>query len=73
MRLTVRVHAGSRREEVRSLEGGALAVWTHAPASEGRANADVCRLVANYLNVRASSVRIASGGHSRLKLLIVEA
>ena len=68
----MRVHPGSRREEVGKLADGSLELWTHARAIDGQANAAVYRLVAAFLGVKPSSVRIVSGARSRLKLVAVE-
>lgn len=70
--MIVRVHPGSRREEVRKLDDGSLEVWARAYAIEGRANDAVCRLVAAFLGVAPSSVYVASGARSRLKVVHVE-
>jgi uncharacterized protein YggU (UPF0235/DUF167 family) len=70
--VNVRVHPGSRREQVRKLDDGSLEVWTHALAIEGRANDEVCRLVASFLGVARSSARIARGTRGRLKLVEVD-
>jgi uncharacterized protein YggU (UPF0235/DUF167 family) len=67
----VHAHPGSRREEVRKLDDGSLEVWTHARAIEGQANDSICRLVAGFLGVAPSSVRLVSGIRSRAKVVEV--
>jgi uncharacterized protein len=68
----VRVHPGSRREEVRRLDDGTLEVWTRARAVEGQANEAVCRLVAAFLGLTPSSVRIVGGARNRVKVVEIE-
>jgi len=72
IRLMVRAHPGSRREEVRRHDDGSLEVWTHARAIEGRANDEICRLIAGFLGLCRSSVRLVSGARGRLKLVEIE-
>lgn len=70
-RFAVRVKPGSRRDAV----GGrwddgrrtALVVAVTAPASEGKANDAVCRVLAAAFGVRKRQVRIVSGEHARDK------
>ncbi|MBO0829582.1 MAG: DUF167 domain-containing protein [Streptosporangiales bacterium] len=70
-RFAVRVKPGSRRDAV----GGrwdagqhtALVVAVTAPASAGRANDAVCRVLAAAFGVRRREVRIVSGERAREK------
>ena len=68
-RLTVRVHAGSRRDAVTATEQGALVVHVTAPALEGRANRAVRRLLAKRLGVAPTRLSIVRGEHARDKVI----
>src|SRR5437870_4671933 len=69
IRVSVRVHPGAKRDEVRRLDGESLEVWTRARPIDGRANEAVCRLVADFVHVPPSLVRLVGGARSRVKLI----
>lgn len=48
-------------------EGPALKAWVRAVPSDGEANAALLTLLAEWLGVAKSSVRLAQGGKSRVK------
>lgn len=70
-RFTVRVKPGSRRDAVGGRwdagHGSALVVAVTAPATEGKANDAVCRVLAAAFGVRRRDIRIVSGERSRDK------
>jgi len=69
--LPVRLRPKSARDEIAGVETfGDVAVLkarVRALPEEGRANAALEKLVARWLNVPPSSVKVAQGGKSRLK------
>lgn len=67
----VHVRPGGRRDRVEGAYGDALAVRVTAPASGGRANAAVCRVLAEAFSVRAGQVEIRSGHGSRRKRIAI--
>ena len=71
-RIEVRVTPGSRESELGNWRGGVLSVKLKARPEKGRANAELCRFLAESLGVAASDVRLLSGSASRLKRLVVE-
>lgn len=71
--LAIRVIPRARRNEVGGERAGRLLVRTTASPVDEKANAAVCRQVAEYLGVPARRVEIASGHHSRDKLLRISA
>jgi uncharacterized protein len=71
-KVSVRLQASARRDELLGIREGVLLVRVAAPALEGRANRALCRLLAKRLGVAPSSVTIVRGQHSRDKLVQVE-
>ncbi len=67
--LAVRVIPRAARDEVGGERAGRLLVRTTAPPVDDRANTAVRRLVAEHLGVPVRNVEIASGHHSRDKVL----
>jgi uncharacterized protein (TIGR00251 family) len=72
VRLTVKVTPGSSRDGVVGWLGDAVKVAVREPAERGRANAAVERVLAIALGVPAGSVRIAAGGTSPRKVVVVD-
>ena len=70
LRLALIVHPRSGREELR-WDGTSLHLWTAAPPVEGAANAACLRLVARWMGVPGSRVRLISGLRSRHKVVEV--
>ena len=68
-RISVRVRAGARRDEVAGVQGGALVVLVAAPAHEGRANRAVCRLLGKRLGIAPSRVVSVRGQSARDKIV----
>jgi uncharacterized protein (TIGR00251 family) len=70
-RISVRVQASARGDELVGLREGVLLVRVHAPALDGRANRAVCRFLAKRLGLAPSNVTIVRGHRSRDKLVEV--
>jgi uncharacterized protein (TIGR00251 family) len=70
--VSVRVQASAGRNEFVGTREGVPVVRVAAPASDGRANRAVCRLLAKRLGVARSSVTIVQGQRSRDKRIQVE-
>jgi uncharacterized protein len=69
--LDVRVVPRAKRDEVGGERGGRLLVRTTAPPVDDKANAAVCRQIAEHLGVPVRNVTIESGHHSRDKVVRV--
>jgi len=67
----VKVHPRARKNAITGEVGEALKVALTAPPIEGRANEACISLLATVLNVPRSSVTIAAGANSRLKVIRV--
>ncbi len=70
-RLHVHVLPKSARDEVAGWRGGELQVRVTAAPEGGRANAAVCRVVADALGVAKSAVSVVRGQTARHKTLEV--
>jgi len=70
MRVTIRVKPSSKKGSlVQPSLTGELLVYVREPAVDGRANAAVIKLLADYYAVPKSSVTIVHGHTSRTKLI----
>ncbi|MBX3374582.1 MAG: DUF167 domain-containing protein [Phycisphaeraceae bacterium] len=65
--LFVKVVPGARHPGIVGAHGDRLRIRVASPAEDGRANEDVCRLIAALLDLRERDVRIESGARSREK------
>ena len=65
--IAVHVQPGGSRDEVVGRHGDALKVKVSAPPEGGKANAAVCRLLADAFDVPISSVVVTTGAKSRRK------
>jgi uncharacterized protein (TIGR00251 family) len=69
--LAVWVTPGARRSELAGVADGCLRLRLAAPAHEGKANAELIRLVAESLGVPRRQVDLATGATGRRKKLRV--
>jgi len=76
MRVSIRVHPGTRRTEVGGRYGTedppVLIVRVAAPAVDGRANEAVRKALAAAFGVKASAVTVLSGATSRSKVVEID-
>ena len=70
--IAVRVVPGAGRSHVAGMRGDELHVRVSAPPVEGRANDEVCAVLAKALGVRRRQVEVRSGHRSRSKTLLVD-
>jgi len=71
MRVKVRVKPGARKVKVEE-DGDTLVVWVRSPAREGKANAELIEVLAEYFGVPKSRITIVRGHRGRDKLVEVE-
>lgn len=69
--LDVHVQPRARRTEVVGRHGERLKIRVAAPATGGKANAELVHHVAERLGVPARAVTVVRGMHSRIKTLAV--
>lgn len=65
--LTIRVQPGAGRSAVVGPIGDALKVRVSAPATEGRANAELLRFLAKVLDLKVRSLTLLQGERGRTK------
>jgi uncharacterized protein (TIGR00251 family) len=70
--LSLKVVPGSSRDEIVGWLGDSLKVKVKAPPEKGRANEAVVALLAERLEIDASSIAVVSGHGSPAKVLDVE-
>jgi uncharacterized protein (TIGR00251 family) len=70
-RLAVKAIPNSPRNAVAGWLGDALKVKVHAPALDGRANAELCGFLADTLGVPRRAVTLAQGEKSRQKFVAI--
>lgn len=68
-RITVRATPRSGRDSIAVGAGGVLSVHVTAAPDEGKANAAVCRVVADALGVPKTAVTVVRGRAARVKTL----
>jgi uncharacterized protein len=65
----VKVHPRARKNAVTGVVGDALKLALTAPPVEGRANQAVIEFFADFFEIPRSSITIASGATSRIKVV----
>src|SRR5436305_12706530 len=65
----VKVHPRARKTAITGIVGDALKLALTAPPVEGKANMAVIEFFADIFKIQRSSVTIASGATSRLKVI----
>ena len=71
--LTVKVKPNARASLLREAEGGLWQAELKAPPVDGKANAELIRLLAKHFGCPRSAVVIKTGGSGRTKLVRIEA
>ena len=71
-RITVHVTPRSGRDSVEAGAGGVLQVRVTAAPDEGKANAAVCKVLADVLGVPKTSVRVVRGQTARTKQVEID-
>jgi len=72
VRITVRVRARSRADQLLGIRDGVLHARVSAPPVDGRANRALCRLIADRAGVAPSKVSVLRGQRSREKVIRVK-
>ncbi|NET01295.1 MAG: DUF167 domain-containing protein [Sphaerospermopsis sp. SIO1G2] len=69
----VKVKTNARQQKIIEQEDGSLIVSLKSSPVDGKANAELLKLLANKFNVPKSSVKIKSGLSSRQKIIEIDA
>jgi len=69
MRINVKAKPGAREDKVEKIDELNFVISVKEPPMRGRANKAIVKLLAEYFNVSASSVRIVSGYTSPQKIV----
>jgi uncharacterized protein (TIGR00251 family) len=69
-KIAVKVKPGSKQPKVVETEWGLL-IHLISPALRGKANRELVKTVAKYLNIPVSKIVISSGEKSRNKVLLI--
>jgi uncharacterized protein len=71
-KLAIKAVPNAPRSEVVGWLGDALKIKVHAPALEGRANEELCRFLAEALDLPRRAVTVATGNTSRQKRVQID-
>jgi uncharacterized protein (TIGR00251 family) len=67
----VRISPGSKKNAILGTRGDCLKIAVRTPAEGGRANREVCRVIADYIGLAPRDVEVLRGIRSRDKVLLV--
>jgi hypothetical protein len=70
--LRITVKPKSRAASLTQRQDGTWVATVKSPPVDGKANDELCRLVARHFGVRPSQVRIKSGAGARIKTVTVD-
>ena len=65
--LTIKAVPNAPRTEVAGWMGDTLKLKLHAPPVDGKANAELCRYLADALGLPRSAIRVVTGETARVK------
>ncbi len=71
-RLQVKVKPNSKKQEIQTADDGSLIVHLKSPPVDGKANAELVKLLAERFDVPKSCIHIKSGLSSKTKLVEVD-
>ena len=69
MKITARVKPNARKNEIVKLEDGSYLIKVTAPPVEGKANALVVEMLAEYFQKRKSDITVLRGEKGRDKII----
>ncbi|HEY9641093.1 MAG TPA: DUF167 domain-containing protein [Coleofasciculaceae cyanobacterium] len=70
--LRVKVKPNAKKQEIQTAADGSLVVYLKSPPVEGKANAELIKLLAVEFKVSKSSIQIKSGLSSPQKLVQID-
>lgn len=69
MKIIVKVKPGSREDKIEKINESNYIVSVKAPPVDGKANAAIIKLLADYFDISPSLIEIISGYMSRIKVI----
>ena len=72
LKLRVKVHPNSSKNQVVVKADGQAEVWTKSKAEKNQANISTAKLLAKHFNKPTSSIRLVSGQTSRRKIFLID-
>jgi uncharacterized protein (TIGR00251 family) len=69
MKIIVKVKPASREDKIEKINENSFAVSVKAPPVDGKANAALVKLLAEYFDISPSLVEIISGHLARVKVI----
>jgi hypothetical protein len=70
--LQVKVKPSSKMQEIKTSEDGSLVIYLKSPPVDGKANAELIKLLAKEFDVPKSCIRIKSGASAKSKLIEID-
>ena len=68
MIIKVLAKASSKAEKVEKLTEGEYKISVHEPAHDGRANLKIVKVLADYLGIPKTSIKLIHGSKSKIKI-----
>ena len=69
MKIVVKAKPSSREDKIEKIDDNNYVVYVKAPPMDGKANAAIIKLLANYFDVSPSLVEIISGVMAHMKVV----
>ncbi len=67
----LKIKANAKRTEILGVKDDRLQIKLHSPAAEGKANAELIKLLSKYFKVPQTNISIKTGASAPLKTLII--
>ena len=72
MKISIKVHARSKRESVTDNHDGSYKVEVKAPPVDGAANEAICELLAKHFGVHKRDVSVVTGATNNKKVVEIQ-
>ncbi len=72
MKITVRAHPRSKKNEIREVAQNSYELWFHVPPIDGKANEKIIEMLAKHFGVAKSKLTLISGAKSKVKIFRYE-
>lgn len=72
MKLTIIAKVNQKQNKIEKTGINCFTVWTTKPATENKANEDIIKQLAEYLNISSTRIHLVLGKTSKTKVIQVE-